>query len=90
LRMVTFPARRILSIYRGVIGRSVESMDIFCFTLLWIDLADKYCDGLLILKGVLALSFSRMIYFENCAADFGAENESAMQTSSKTFFILIV
>jgi hypothetical protein len=51
--------------YRGTTGRSVSSIEIFCFALLSIALADKNFDGSFIENGVPVLSLNRTIYFVN-------------------------
>ncbi len=48
LSITTAPDKRILSMYLGVIGRSVESIGILYLTLRWIERAVRYCEGLAI------------------------------------------
>ena len=72
-RDITVPAKRTLSIYRGVIGKSVSSMAIRCFFLLSIAFVDKYADGLSMLNGVPDLSLKRTMYFVNWAEVLNAE-----------------
>jgi hypothetical protein len=87
LIIVTLPANRMLSMYLGVMGKSVESIEIFCFALLCIDFGDKNSEGLLMLKGVPALSLNCIMYFENCAFDSFARNSIAIKKWSSILFI---
>jgi hypothetical protein len=50
-----------LSIYAGVMGRSVESVKMANRVLLAIALADKYAEGFPMLYGVPVLSFNWMM-----------------------------
>jgi hypothetical protein len=73
--------------YLGVMGKSVESIEIFCFVLLCIDFKDKNSEGLLMLKGIPALSLNCIMYFENCAFDSFVRKSIAIKKGSSILFI---
>ena len=85
LRIVTAPAKRTLSIYAGVIGKSVSSIDIFCLLLLSKDLGDRNWEGLEIENGVPVLSLNRIIYFENWAIVEDEKPNNIINRKNKIF-----
>ena len=69
-KMVTLPANLMLSIYFGVMGKSLSSIAILYRTLLAMALCVKYGKGLLMVNGVPVLFLNCTMYLLNCAATF--------------------
>src|SRR5829696_834739 len=89
-KIVTAPAERMLSIYRGVTGRSVLSIAILNLVLLSMACGDRKAVGLLREKGLVALFLNCIIYLVDCALLICGIIDNNINTHPAIFFISIM